>query len=257
MEISDFKKTMLKSVNRNMFSKKAQEYITNEMSICIDDLTYKILNDVPKNSLFFNDLFEYMIELELPHSYDLDVSSPINDENNEFLNNKLCDFFKNSGFDEKSLEYFIYDNIRHAFLHFKEGGILQMYQHREAEIWYPKVIIKKFLGIQTDIDKLENKITVYRGTSREEYDSKKYGQSWTLNENVAKEFAFIHYSSQEDYQNTKRVLLSTVVDKKSIFYYDKNGAESEIIVDTAKLNKDLVRIVEDRTLGEYRCQISN
>ena len=59
MEISDFKKTMLKSVNRNMFSKKAQEYITNEMSICIDDLTYKILNDVPKNSLFFNDLFEY------------------------------------------------------------------------------------------------------------------------------------------------------------------------------------------------------
>lgn len=244
-------------LDKNMFSEKVQEYLTNQMNICIDDLTKKIMTDTHNNSNFFNDLFEYMIGLKLPHEYDLNLNNSNNAENSKFLNKKLCDFFKNSGFNEESPEYLIHDNMRHAFINFKQGGVLQMYQYREPDMWYPKIIINKFFGAKNDIDELESKIIIYRGTSKDEFYSKKLGQSWTLDENIAREFAFIHYNSQVAFQNTRRVLLSTVIDKKSIFYYEKYGRESEVIIDTAQLNHDLIKIIEDKTLREIRCQATN
>lgn len=71
-------------MSETIFSKKVQEYIINEMSICIDNLTNKILNYVPNSSWFFNNLFEYMMDLKTICTYDYNDISTLN--NKKFRN---------------------------------------------------------------------------------------------------------------------------------------------------------------------------
>lgn len=42
---------------------------------------------------------------------------------------------------------------------------------------YPKIIINEFIGVEEDIKKLESETTIYRGTSKDEFESKNFGQS--------------------------------------------------------------------------------
>lgn len=196
----------------------------------------KILSDVPQSCNFFNSLFEYIISLKIPYEYEDALMSYNNDENREYINKSLYDFLEQNGLTEDSDEHFIFDNIRHAFINFKQGGILNMYQCREAEVWYPKIIINRFLGNKDDISEIEEPIKIFRGTSLEEYDSQNFGQSWSLNKKVAEEFAFVHYKSQPDYQNTERVVLEVNINKDRIFYYEKDGREQEVIIDINQLN---------------------
>jgi hypothetical protein len=240
-------------VSKTIFSKKVQEYITNEMSICIDDLTNKILEDVPHSSLFFNDLFEYMIDLKTPYTYDYnDISTLNNKKFRNYLNKKLYGFLEKNGFTEESKEYSILDTICHCFINFKEDGIVRMYKNRLSEFWYPKVVVTQFIGIKEDIDKLSDEVLIFRGTSQEEYDSGSFGQSWSLSKTIAKEFAFSTYKHQEHFKNTLRVVLSTTIKKDSIFFYDKNRKEhkreDEVIIDTKTLSKNMVKIEEKEIL---------
>ena len=232
---------------KTIFTKKIAQYITNEMQICIDDLTKKILNDVPDSADFFNRLFEYMISLKVPYEYENTVMSYNNDENRSHINKMLYNFLEDNDLNEDSDEHFIFDNIRHAFINFKKGGILNMYQYREAEGWYPKVIINSFLGDKEDINTLNFPVQIYRGTSLDEFNSKNFGQSWSISKKIAEEFAFIHYRSQPNYQDSMRVILSTTVDKKDIFYYVENGIEEEVIIDSKKLED--VHIIDQKLMS--------
>jgi len=237
----------------DIFSKKVQEYITNEMSICIDDLTNKILNDVPNSSSFFNELFEYMMQLTTPYTYDYNNSSnPNNKKLRKYLNKKLYGFLEESGFTEDSKEYLILDPICHCFINFKEDGIVRMYKYRLTESWYPKAIVTQFIGIKEDIDELGDEVLIFRGTSQEEFDSGIFGQSWSLSKNIAKEFAFSTYKREEHYKNTLRVVLSVTIKKDSIFFYNKNRKEhkreDEVIIDTKTLSKNMVKIEEKEIL---------
>ena len=137
------------------FSKRVQDFIINEMSICIDDLTNKILNDVPNSSCFFNNLFEYMMKLTIPHNYDC-KSLPNNKKLRKYLNEKIYEFFEKNGFTENDKEYLIFDPICHCFINFKEDGIVRMYKYRLTESWYQKVIVTQFIGIKEDIDELDD-----------------------------------------------------------------------------------------------------
>lgn len=236
-----------------IFSKKVQEYIKNEMSICIDNLTKKILNDVPNSSCFFNDLFEYMMHIEIPYAYDSNnLSNPDNQKIRKHLDKKLYEFFEKNGFTENNKEYLIFDAISHCFINFKEDGIVRMYKNRLPEFWYPKVIITKFIGIKENIDELDDEILIFRGTSQEEFDSGIFGQSWSLSKSIANKFAFEYYKHQEYYQNTYRLVLSTSIKKDSILFYDKNrkehSREDEVIVDTKYLSKNMVKIEEKEIL---------
>lgn len=234
-----------------IFSKKVQEYIINEMSICIDDLTKRILDDVPQSSWFFSDLFEYIIHLDIPYTYDSNnLTNPNNEKIRKYLDKKFYDFLKSNGFTEDSDEHFIFDNIRHCFINFKENGIVRMYQYREAEVWYPKIIINNFIGIIEDIEELDYEVLIFRGTSQEEYNSGIFGQSWSLSKLIANKFAFEYYKYQEHYQNTFRVVLSTTIKKDNIFLYEKNGIrnEDEVIVDTKYLSKDRITIEKKEIL---------
>ena len=143
-----------------IFSKRVQDYITNQMSICIDDLTNKILNDVPNSSYFFNDLFEYMMQLTIPYTYDY-KNLPNNKKLRKYLNKKLYGFLEESGFTEDSKEYLILDPICHCFINFKEDGIVRMYKYRLTESWYQKVIVTQFIGIKEDIDELDDEVLTY------------------------------------------------------------------------------------------------
>jgi hypothetical protein len=232
------------SKKSKIFSKKTNSYLTNEICIDSEDLENKILKDINNHS-FFNDLIEFMMNLELPNKY----NSPLNkDKNQKYINIKFYHFLKDNKLTTKSPEHFIFDNIRHAFINFKEGGVLQMYQYREAEVWYPKIIIKNFIGIAKDIDTLENNITIYRGTSQREYDSNKFGQSWTLDKNVAEKFAFIHYKGNELYKNTLRIVIQAEIKKEYIYYYKIHDIEHEVIINSNTLNSNSVEIIKTKKI---------
>lgn len=232
--------------NKKIFSSDVENFLRNELSICIDDLSNIISTEVPKSSCWFNSLFEYMINLQIPYECIPNDSSHKNNViNNKYVNKELEQFFEKSKLNKKDREYFIFDNIRHSFASFIRGGILEMYQCREAETeWYPKIIINKFMGITTDINKLEDEIKIYRGTSKEEYDSKKFGQSWSIDKEIASKFAFEYYRNQAHHQNTVRVVLSTIISKDLILYYKEDGREKEIIVDSNKLFNFPISILE-------------
>ena len=236
-------------IKKNLFSVLSEEYLKNNMCICTDDLSKKILKDVPENYSFFTDLIDFMINLKIPYPYDRDcLISYSNDKNREFINTEFYKFLNSNNLSEDNKEHFIFDNIRHAFINFKEAGVLNMYQYREAEIWYPKIIISKYIGIKDDIDELDSEVIIYRGTSKDEFESKVFGQSWSIDENIANQFAFIHYKNQPDYRNKTRVLMQAKVLKEFIYYFKKNGRENEVIIDSNNIISKSVKILNEMVL---------
>jgi hypothetical protein len=221
-----------------IFSEKIEKYLINDMSICVEDLTNKILTDVSESKSLFNEFLEFMIDLVIPYEYKDELSHINNEKNRDFINENFIQFVENKGLPtcpSESKEYFILDNIRHAFINFKQGGLLSMYQGREAEGWYPKVKVSSFLGSIEDIHSLSTPIIIYRGTSKDEFNSNNFGQSWTLSKQIAFEFAFVHYMSQPEYKNTLRVILKREISKEFILYYTNDNIEGEIIVTPNKL----------------------
>ena len=95
---------------------------------------------------------------------------------------------------------------------------------------------------------LDEHIIIYRGTSKEEYESQKLGQSWSLDKNIAEKFAFEYYKLHQNHKNTLRVVLSTEISKKAIFYYKNKGKEKEIIVNPNFLLKDNIVILSEKIL---------
>lgn len=237
-------------MNNKVFSENSEEYLKKEISICIDDLSKKIIFDAQDKIVFFNSLIEFIITLKPPLEYK-ELGHPANTINRDFLNNNLEEFIEKYSLKEHSKVYFIFDTIRHAFINYCQGGIYQMYKQREAEGWYPKIIINKNIGYRNDINNLDTQeVKIYRGTSKAEYNSKEYGQSWTLNKNIAEEFAFIHYKDQEAHKGTLRVVIWAKINKNDIYYYDKNDAEEEVIVNTCKIITDSINLDVERLLVE-------
>ena len=219
----------------NIFSEKSKKLIV-DMSICMDDLINKILLDIPNNYTLVNNLFELLVDIKI-----------VNDGTiRDIINKKVLKYLELQGIIEDTKEYFICDSIRHAFINFKEDGIFRLYKQREAEDWYPKVIINNFIGIKEDIDKLSEEIVIYRGTSKDEYNSSIFGQSWTTKKDIAHKFAFQHYEFQK--KDTLRVLLTTRISKKAIFFYKLNDNENEVVINTDFLIKDNIEILEEKII---------
>ncbi len=234
----------------NLLSKEGELYLKDKMNICLVDFKKKLLSDASTQLIFFKDLIDFMISLEPPYKYSEigDCSDINNIKNDEFLNFEMITFLKKSSILDDSNEYYIFDILRHAFISFKEGGLYSLYKHREAEVWYLKIIIRQNMGCRADINNLNNEVIIYRGTSEDEYTSKKYGQSWTLSKKIADDFAFVHYSGQTDYENTTRVTIKTKIKKESIYYYNKDDDEKEIIVDERKIIVNSSEVVEKKKL---------
>lgn len=224
----------------NIFSPEGESFLRDQMSLCVDDVVQKIKNDAPLEKEFFRDLIDWITILYNAKEQTID---------DKFINNEFYMLLDKHDISEDSLAHFISDNLRHAFTHFIQGGVLQMYQYREAEVWYPKVIIRKRLGLKTDIDTLEKEVIIYRGMSIDEHSSQNYAQSWTLDEKIAKSFAFQHYIGQPDYQDTIRIVSKTKIKIDHIFYYDEKNKEQEVIIDERMLDPNKVEIIERKIIN--------
>ena len=216
------------------------------MCIDVNDLNTKILKDSPNDLMFFQNFIDFMIELKAPVKYKK-PGHPNNDQNDEYLNKEIFNFTKKYNIAEGSNTELIFDNLRHAFMSYKSGGLLNLFKHREAESWYPKVIIRDII-YPHHINTLDKEIQIFRGTSKKEYISQKFSQAWTIDKKIAEKFAFLHYADQTDYQDTSRVILETKINKENIYYFSLDDDENEIIVDERKIIYQNVKIIKEKIL---------
>ncbi len=234
-------------MDQRVFSKAGEEYLSNHMCISVHDLNTKIFKDASSQLAFFKKLIDTMIVFQIPNNYwdPQDIDKKLNYDNE--INKKLLNLAQNYNIHEHTVEYNIFDNLRYAFISYKSGGLYDLYKYREAESWYPQIIIRTTIS-PNDIHTLNNEVQIYRGTSKEEYNSKSFSQSWTLDKQIAEKFAFLHYQEQTNYQDTIRVVLETTVKKNSIYYYKEDDDEQEIILDERVIDYNFVTIIEDRPL---------
>ncbi len=214
----------------DVISEKAEKLLRDEMCLCLEDLGNHLESTVPSKLDFFRDFFEFLVELNPPNTA-VELGSSEYFENDEYLNTEIMQFSERFGIASGTDEYFIVDSLRHAFISFKQGGLLSLYKHREAENWYPKVVIRQRLGVND----LKGEIEIYRGTSKYEYDSGIISQSWTLKKEIAHDFAFKHYQNHGSYLNSERVVLKTKINVCHIYYYNEFDNEQEVIIDEREI----------------------
>ncbi len=132
-----------------------------------------------------------------------------------------------SGLDNKTYE--IFDSLRHAFTSYISGGLYDLYIYQSNEAWYPKIVLTHELK-PNDIRELPDSIEIYRGCDISELNINNYGQSWSTSIEIAKEFAFQHYSSQSWYKKDKRCVLKATIKKEDVLFSRQNHHEKEIAV---------------------------
>jgi hypothetical protein len=135
--------------------------------------------------------------------------------------NKFCESI---GSRERNISDALYDLFNYLRL-YKEGGRFALYKGRQAEWSGPKVTLQK-----SDIQSLHTELLVenckiYRGMSRAEFNSNKFGQSWTTDIDVAKRFACETYSDEPP-----GIVAATCLRRSNVVYYDKDDTECEVIV---------------------------
>ncbi|CAA6805109.1 MAG: Unknown protein [uncultured Campylobacterales bacterium] len=223
-------------MNKEFFSKKSKSFLKNDMCICLKSLSDKIILDAPSQLIFFNELVECIRTLKVPFEYEKELSSSNNLNNKDFIDKELIKFVKPyKTVKEGSKEYHIFDVLCHVFIHYSQGGVYQAYKHREVEEWYPKIIIKKFIKINDSKDSLKDETIIYRGTCREEYDSKEFGQSWTIDKNIESRFPI--NSCKDD-----KIIIKTRIKKIGIFYFDEDDFEKEVIINQKELIIESIKI---------------
>jgi glycosyltransferase involved in cell wall biosynthesis len=188
------------------FSSSEQCVIYNFIKKCITQIN-SMQNNINANTLDFH---EHPIVKEITNFY-----------------NNLIDNIKE---DEAKI---VLDSIRQAFSHFAVGGLLQLYERQENEVWYPKILLTEVL-IPNDISLLPDYVEIYRGCDISEFNLKEFNQAWTTKQNIASDFAFKHYSNQKWFKSENRVILKATINKNDIFYAKKSG-EYEVVVDSGKL----------------------
>jgi hypothetical protein len=234
--------------NSDVFSKDGELFLQDKMCICLKDLDAKILDDALEEKDFFKCLIDFFLTLNFPYDYNNKLEYYEQEENRDYLQDQLSIFLLSKSLEEDTNAMKIYDELYHALRSYVSEGLEGLYIHRAAECWYPKVIIKSIIGDGNYIDELDDIITIYRGTSKDEFDSKAYSQSWSLEKTQAGNFAFIHYIGHKKYLNTTRVVIEAKINKKDIYYYRKLHAEKEIVINPSKLLTDSIKIIELKKL---------
>ena len=214
----------------NLFSKKAEKLLRDEMCICLDDLQSHLISTAPTKLEFFREFFDFLTELNPPRKY-VELEIEEYPENNEFLETEISNFSDTRGIEISTEEYLTLDSISHAFISFKSLGLNHLYKHQEPENWYPKIVIRRKLNVHNLADEVE----IYRGACKSEFETREFRQSWTLNEQVARDFAFKIYDSQEAYIGTKRMVLKARINARDIYYYDETDNEQEVIIDEREI----------------------
>ena len=194
---------------------RAESLLKDDMCICLDDLKNHLTESAPNSVDFFKEFFDFLATLQPIHQV-YETGSTEWSENREYLNHEIISFCQSRHIPEDSNEYDAVDSLRQAFVSYIEGGVYGLYKGREALAnWYPRVIFRKKICEHS----LSGEIDIYRGTGELEYGRGMFGQSWTLDINVAHRFAFTHYRHGEHYENTQRVVLKSTISAENIYAY--------------------------------------
>jgi len=131
--------------------------------------------------------------------------------------------------------YFVLDSLRMVFYRFASGGLEELFVYQENEAWYPKIILTTVLH-PNDIDSLDGDFLIYRGCDVSEYESGRFGQSWTTRKEVAEKFAFDNYDSQEWFDINNRIIVQARYEKCNTLYSNQTEyGEYEIVIKTQVL----------------------
>ncbi len=226
-----------------VFTEETIDFMQNKM--CINPQIYidKISSFNGKSQMIFKELGALLQTTGLSPNMDI-KSDPLYLEAYYIAQDKL----------NKS-EFEVAEVFIDSFMKFKKYGLLELYRLSESDIWFPLPIITfslhhemKNIDIE-ELDKKETVLTIYRGTSHEEFETKgkgyngeysRFSQSWTLSLDIAKKFAF--ELGKEKYRGTERVVMKAKINKSYIFAY--LHTEEECIINSGKIINERVEVVE-------------
>ncbi|MEQ5053753.1 hypothetical protein ABN154_18385 [Klebsiella michiganensis] len=137
----------------------------------------------------------------------------------------------------------VFDAIRHSFGCYAYNGLHQLYTRQENEDWHPTVKLTEILT-PNDINSLDDTLELYRGCDISEFENMNFGQAWTTSLDIAKSFAYDHYSNKIWFDKNKRVILKTTYSREYVLYSDQT-IEHEVVIDTSKLDT-VLRVYPDR-----------
>ncbi|MCF6440454.1 hypothetical protein L1077_13540 [Pseudoalteromonas luteoviolacea] len=117
---------------------------------------------------------------------------------------------------------------------FYSGGVFELFKTKQVEWGAPPVRIKREdVPTNSDIEQLEeDKVTIYRGLSPDEFESKNFEQSWTIDLEIARRFAHKIYKDK-----IKGIVVKAVVPRSKVIYFDASDNEQEVIIEYGALRK--------------------
>ena len=225
------------------------DILENKMWLDLEYMQEKILKDTPSDKDIFTELFNFMVKnVEVFETSDCDNFFSTSTRIRDIIDDEFTIT------DNDTLNK-ISDPLRKWYGDFCCGGIIQAHKGIHAEFWYPKIVFKE--RIESDILELPEEITLYRGTSIDEYNSQAYGQSWSLSEKIAKEFSYKYYRSefQRKNLNSDRIVLKMIVNRKHVLFYKKDSVpkdsvpnEEEVIIDSKPYNNK-AEVIDRKSIG--------
>jgi len=219
-----------------MLSSEDRDFISKEMKISLESIDSKLGEDIFLSYRAHFDaaisFFIKSIRVQNDLGYKFDYASFEDSPAEHAINrhyNELSEIINNVEVNG------VLDSIRHAFCSFAYNGIHQLFTRQENEVWYPKVVLDSEIK-PNDIDSFPESVVIYRGADISELELSSFGQSWTTKEQVAREFAFLHYESQHWFNKDNRVILKTVYPRDYVYYASK-APEFEVAIDTSRIGK--------------------
>lgn len=218
-----------------MFSDSERDFMVNNMKIVVESIESKL------NEPFFSKFKEIAIDAISKYIgviKEFEASGVCRDlicgQDNkveESIRVHFCEI--TDGIDNNDAIQ-VLDALRYSFSCYAYNGLHQLYTHQENECWHPKIKLTEILE-PNDIDSLPQTFTLYRGCDISELENESFGQAWTTSLEVAKKFAYVHYSSQDWFDLNNRVVLEAIYDKDNVLFSDQSN-EYEVVVDIEKLD---------------------
>lgn len=219
-----------------MFSDSGRDFMARNMKIVVESIESKLNEPIFAE---FKAVAVTAIESYINVIKDLegsggrqDLTCSQDNKAEESIRTHFCEI--TDGMDHHSPIYQALDALRHSFSCYAYDGLHQLYTRQENESWYPKIKLTEILE-PNDIDLFPQNLTIYRGCDISEFENNSFGQAWSTSPRVAKEFAHVHYSNQEWFDENKRVVLEASCSREDVLFSDQS-IEYEVVVDVAKLH---------------------
>lgn len=164
---------------------------------------------------FQNDAF--VIEQLISHFLDYSTNDLTKSSFNKFIDNSSINC-------ESSIYNHCFDIFNYLRM-YKDGGKFNLFKGRQSEWDGPIVVLEKADVPASNLESLKGIPEIYRGMSLTEFQSSKFGQSWTTDISVARKFAFETYS-----EKPRGIVAKAQLDIRNAIYYSLRDSESEVIM---------------------------